>query len=96
MGGNEGGAARAKIGGSTMWVNRDHPSWKGSDSVQMKWNLGHESLHTGASLSDRVASAGGALAYKNSDDAAYRSPFNSIRGTPEADSNPDHVMDEVY
>ncbi|MFN3516584.1 MAG: RHS repeat-associated core domain-containing protein, partial [Novosphingobium sp.] len=95
LGGSKDGAARGEIGGNNIWINRDHDSWSDpSSGTQRKWNVGHESLHTGPSLKDRVPRLNGA-AYKNGF-PDQKSNYRAITGTPDADSNPDQLMDEVY
>ena len=46
-----GASACAKRGGDTMWINKDRVDWnRGGDALG--WAIGHESLHSGPSLTD--------------------------------------------
>ena len=93
MGRSHDGAARVDPRNRTVvTVNRDHSSW--SDSRQARWNLGHESLHSGPGLHDQRL--GNQPAYKHSDNPLHREAYRRMRGTSQAEISPDHLMDEVY
>jgi RHS repeat-associated protein len=77
----------------TMTVVTDHESF--GDSGQMAWNAGHESLHDDYAGDLNDEKLGGVSAYK------FGSPknqeaFKKMKGTDQAEKNPDHLMDEVY
>ena len=93
MGGTEGGVARAQVGGSQMWLNRDRSEiWRGN-SEMARWTVGHESLHT-FGLRDQRGS-NGQKAYRWGW-PTERTAYDKMRNTPQALINPDHLMDEVY
>jgi len=78
---------------SAVTVNIDHPVWKTSGR-DAQWVIGHESLHS-AGL-DHVLGPNGAVGYKFSDNPRERQAYRALQGTPQADRNPDHLMDEAY
>ncbi|MBP6014640.1 MAG: RHS repeat-associated core domain-containing protein [Alphaproteobacteria bacterium] len=91
-------AASAAVGGTTITINTGHKVWTSGDTPLLQWIVGHESLHS-AGLHDqrwRVENGGnGRLAYRNGDKSERRA-FRGISGTPQAEQNPDHLMERVY
>jgi hypothetical protein len=88
-----GGAAYVANHGPIMTVNIDNKNaWGRNAGEASERAVGHESLHT-AGLDDQKLN--GVKAYfdgtKPNIDA-----FEKMKGTPQADINPDHLMDEVY
>jgi hypothetical protein len=87
------GAASVANNGPIMTVNIDNKNAWGRNAGEVSQRaVGHESLHT-AGLNDQKLN--NVKAYwdgaKPNTDA-----FEKMKGTPQADINPDHLMDEVY
>ncbi len=89
------GASVPRNDRTTVNVNLANPIWA-SNNMQSQWAVGHESLHS---------TAGGVFGHQlgpNSEKAykfgtrKQRKAYNALKGTPQADKNPDHLMDEVY
>lgn len=91
---SEGGAASVAGNGPVMTVNIGNTSaWGRNAGESSERAAGHESLHT-AGLNDQVG-ANGARAYFDGRPEQVKA-FEDMKGTPQADINPDHLMDEVY
>jgi hypothetical protein len=90
-GGTKNGAAFAK--GDQMTVNKGNSNaWGGHDDVTVKWVLGHESLHTGAHLSDEGFNNVKSYAFGEPEE---RRMFQLMRGTLDGSYKPDNLMDLV-
>lgn len=89
----EGGAASVKDNGPVMTVNIGNTkAWGRHAGESSERAVGHESLHT-AGLHDQKLN--GIPAYWDGPKVS-RDAFDQMKGTPQADINPDHIMDEVY
>jgi RHS repeat-associated protein len=91
-----GGAAAASPDGQSVNVNLGNEKAWGADSdiTIAAWSVGHESLHTGAGLTDRAVN--GILSYGLSSDPAQKATFNSLRGTDRGMTKPDNLMDLAF
>ncbi len=90
-----GGAAAAAPDGNSIYVNLGNSNaWGAGNSTAGAWSAGHESLHTGAGLSDMASN--GSLSYGLSSDPAQKGTFNSLRGTAEGMTKPDNLMDLAF
>lgn len=92
----EAGAAAAAVGSPTISVNLDR-FFKSGMVPKKTWIVGHESLHS-AGLEHQYGTSGigkGKIAYKVGT-PGQEAAFKELAGTPAADINPDHIMDEVY
>jgi hypothetical protein len=87
------GAAITSSDGKTVTVNLGNSSW--SSGSQAQWNIGHESLHSAGLKDQRWGGPTGPKAYKYGE-KRNRDAYDAMKGTPQADINPDHIMDEVY
>jgi hypothetical protein len=79
--------------GRTVTVNLANSSWSSSSGAQ--WAIGHESLHSAGLKDQRWGGPTGPKAFKRGDED-QRDAYSKMKGTPQADINPDHIMDEIY
>lgn len=79
--------------GKTVTVNTEGEHFGSGSEFQRI--LGHESLHT-SRVGLRDYELNGVKAYKLEKGTPERSLYDSIKGTPAALTNPDHIMDLVY
>lgn len=86
------GAARVPLKGKHVIINLDNNTWDTSNKLAQR-SIGHESLHS-VGLSDQIGS-NGFRAYKYSSKKEHRDSFKELKGTPLADINPDHIIDDV-
>jgi hypothetical protein len=91
MGGSAGGAAMVQNNEQSVTVNTGHSVWESSGKMA-QFSIGHESLHS-AGLNDQKLDGVKAAKFGDRD---QRAAYRRMRDTPQADVNPDHLMDEVY
>jgi RHS repeat-associated protein len=87
-----GGAACAVIGGNSITINKDSSIWSATSSIQ-SFVLGHESLHSGAGLTDMTSTGYNSYIIGS---PAERETFKRLKGTLEGANTPDNLMDLVY
>jgi RHS repeat-associated protein len=95
--GSAGAAAKVdKIGGNQMLVNGNHAVWASDANAGTLLNhiVGHESLHSAGYT--HAHGTNGAISYRYSPDANQRKAYSQVTGTPAANSDPDHIMSDVY
>jgi RHS repeat-associated protein len=85
--------AAATVGGTQMYLNADRSEVWSGDAMMARWVVGHESLHT-FGLRDQLG-FNGQMAYRWGRPEQQKA-YDHMRNTPQANINPDHIMDEVY
>jgi RHS repeat-associated protein len=91
MGGSADGVAFVKGNGPIMTFNKGNSAGAG----KLRWVVGHESLHTAGLNDQRFGGPNGPIGYKFGSDVQKKA-FQDMRGTSQAEINPDHLMDLVY